>query len=132
MLKVEQLQAIAERYEINTFYLFGSYNEGSYNEDSDIDLAFLSTDYKNNINYGSLYFDLQEVANCKIDLIDLRKAPLTFAYSIIKEGRVIYDLDEDTRTDFEDDTIKKYLDFLTFHRLIQAELDDNFKLEGKT
>ncbi len=128
MLKSKQLQSVAERYEINTLYLFGSYVDGSYHEDSDIDLAFLSTGYENNIDHGRLYFDLQEEVNREIDLIDLRKAPLTFAYSIIKDGRVIYDLDEDIRTDFEDDTIRKYLDFLYFHRLIQAELDSKFQL----
>ena len=128
MLKSEQLQAVAERYEINTLYLFGSYVDGSYHEDSDIDLAFLSTGYENNIDHGRLYFDLQEEVNREIDLIDLRKAPLIFAYSIIKDGRVIYDLYEDIRTDFEDDTIRKYLDFLYFHRLIQAELDSKFQL----
>lgn len=128
MLKSEQLQAVAERYEINTLYLFGSYVDGSYHEDSDIDLAFLSTGYENNIDYGRLYFDLQEEINREIDLIDLRKTTLIFAYSIIKDGRVIYDLDEDIRTDFEDDTIRKYLDFLYFNRLMQAELDDKFQL----
>ena len=128
MLKSKQLQSVAERYEINTLYLFGSYVDGSYHEDSDIDLAFLSTGYENKFDYGRLYFDLQEEVNREIDLIDLRKAPLTFAYSIIKDGRVIYDLYEDIRTDFEDDTIRKYLDFLYFHRLIQAELDSKFQL----
>ena len=128
MLKSKQLQSVAERYEINTLYLFGSYVDGSYHEDSDIDLAFLSTGYENKFDYGRLYFDLQEEVNREIDLIDLRKAPLTFAYSIIKDGRVIYDLDEDIRTDFEDDTIRKYLDFLYFHRLMQAELDGKFQL----
>lgn len=128
MVKLEQLQAAAEEHKINTFYLFGSYADGSQHEDSDIDLAFLSAE--SFIDQDRLYFDLQERFERTIDLIDLRKAPLTFAYSIIKDGKVVYDLDEDLRTDFEDDTIRKYLDFLVFHRLALAEIGGRFQMEG--
>lgn len=128
MVKLEQLRAAAEEHKISTFYLFGSYADGSQHEDSDIDLAFLSAE--SFIDQDRLYFDLQERFERTIDLIDLRKAPLTFAYSIIKDGKVVYDLDEDLRTDFEDDTIRKYLDFLVFHRLALAEIGGRFQLEG--
>lgn len=129
MLNIGKVQVICEKYPINTIYLFGSFVDGSYDEDSDIDLAYLSAGVDNALDYGCLYFDLQGVFERQIDLVDLRRVPLTLAYGIIKDGRVLYDLDEEGRTDFEDEIIMKYLDFSTFSRLMQAEIDANFGVE---
>lgn len=122
------MQIVAEKHSINTVYLFGSYADGSYDENSDIDLAFVGL--TEGIDYGRLYFDLQEMYDKQIDLIDLRKAPLVSAFNIIKDGVVVYSANEEKRTDFEDDTVREYLDFLVFHRLALAEVRSRFQLEG--
>lgn len=128
-MMIGHIQAIAKKHKVNSFYLFGSYADGSQHDSSDIDLAFLSSN-ESDTNQDHLYFDLQEGFEQKLDLIDLRKAPLSFGYSIIKDGKVIYDVDEDLRTDFEDYLIRDYLDFRVFDRSSMHELATRFQLEG--
>ena len=128
-MQEEKVAIICKKHSINSLYLFGSLADGSYDEDSDLDLAYLTVNADNAPDYGSLYFDLQGISSRKLDLIDLRKASLVFTYQIIKDGKVIYDVDQERRTDFEDELIKKYLDYSTFTRLIQDELDANFVVE---
>jgi predicted nucleotidyltransferase len=129
MLESEKLKKIAEKYNINTFYLFGSRYDGTADQTSDIDLAYLKLSEEDDGDRDLLYFDLKEFIKQELDLVDLRGTKLTFAFHIIKNSRKIYDLSEEIRTDFEDRLIMKYLDFSFVNNLMNQEIMSNF-LEG--
>ena len=46
----EYIQKISQYYKIETIILFGSYAKGTQNEDSDIDIAIISDDFKDLID----------------------------------------------------------------------------------
>ena len=48
------VQVILENYEVKTIILFGSYAKGTYNEDSDIDIAIVTDDLKCNDVFDEL------------------------------------------------------------------------------
>ena len=47
------IEKIRQYYEIEAIILFGSYAKGTENEDSDIDIAVISSDFKNIIQDGA-------------------------------------------------------------------------------
>jgi len=67
-------------------YLFGSFADNSFNENSDIDIAIL---YKNKIPPLEVFNKQNElfmIFNRDIDLIDLQNTNLVFAYEIINHS----------------------------------------------
>lgn len=47
------IERISQYYKIEAIILFGSYAKGTENEDSDIDIAIISSDFKNIIQDGA-------------------------------------------------------------------------------
>ncbi len=47
------IERISQYYKIEAIILFGSYAKGTENEDSDIDIAVISSDFKNIIQDGA-------------------------------------------------------------------------------
>lgn len=47
------IEKISQYYKIESIILFGSYAKGTENEDSDIDIAVISSDFKNIIKDGA-------------------------------------------------------------------------------
>ena len=84
-LKIEnELKKIFKKAE--AIYLFGSFSNGTFNENSDIDVAIL---YKNRLDRVEL-FKLQEELflkfNRDVDLVDLQDVNDVFAYEIINNS----------------------------------------------
>ena len=75
--KIPQLLAI---------YAFGSRIQGTANTQSDLDLAVLISSYAEPLNLWSLASDLEDIANCPVDLLDLRAASTVMHYQIITTG----------------------------------------------
>lgn len=126
MIDFIKLKGIAEKYHINTFYLFGSYYDGTYDEGSDIDIAYLSKSDNYKIDFYVLYDELREIIGKEIDLIDLKKVKISFAFQILKNSKIIYNEDDEVRTDFEDNIIMKYLDFSFYEKKMIKDLENNF------
>jgi predicted nucleotidyltransferase len=96
-------------------YLFGSYAKGTVSYLSDVDLGILFEDkftYKELINKYNFYF--HQISNIlktnEVDLIILNEAQPSFAYEIIKEGKLLYCNDEEKLKIFIEKTVKEYLD----------------------
>lgn len=51
IMKIVQkyVEKVCENYQIEAIILFGSYAKGTWHEDSDIDIAIITNDIKNNI-----------------------------------------------------------------------------------
>ena len=96
--------------ELNPYliYLFGSANNGIFREDSDIDLAFLST---NKFSQYELFIIAQKLADIlkrEVDLINLNDSSTVFKAQVVGKGEKIYCLDENKRMNFEMYTFKEY------------------------
>ena len=90
-------------------YLFGSYVKRTEHPDSDIDIAFLSKNKK--LDKYELFLLAQEIAsklNRDVDLIDLNVASTVFQAQVISTGKVIYNMDNRERSQFEMKIFKMY------------------------
>lgn len=77
-------------------YLFGSYNDGSYNENSDIDIAVVYNKKKDVLEHDSMSVDIEKIFdNTKVDYINLEDVNIFFKFKIIKNGKLIYVTNED-------------------------------------
>lgn len=68
-------------------YAFGSRIHGTAQTDSDLDLAVLVAGYAEPLVLWSLASDLADVADCPVDLLDLRAASTVMQYQIITTGQ---------------------------------------------
>jgi predicted nucleotidyltransferase len=58
---------VAEKYDIERVYLFGSYSKGQANEDSDVDFYMISNLY--GLEYFEFIEELRETLNKKIEVL---------------------------------------------------------------
>lgn len=72
--------------ELLAIYAFGSRVQGTANAQSDLDLAVLVAGYAEPLNLWSLASDLEDIAGCPADLLDLRAASTVMQYQIITTG----------------------------------------------
>ena len=106
-------------------YLYGSFT-GKQNF-ADIDLAVYLQGVKRE-DYLKQEIDLESRLKKKIpyplDVRVLNDAPVSFRYSVIKNGIRLVDKEEDMRVDFETRTLSRYFDFLPFReRYFKEALD---------
>lgn len=104
---------------ISIVYLFGSKVTGGANRLSDIDIGVvlkslpMSADTR--VLYNALYQLFSELyPKSKIDIVFLQKAPLSFQYAVIKEGKVLYEENPKMTVDYEYKVVNQYLDFRTY------------------
>lgn len=112
----EKLMPVFQQYEVTCCYLFGSRAGQDFYPDSDIDLAVIFADFSNTKHNLALEIEMKEsfaeiIEPLDVDLLFLQKAPIYLKFSVIKNGKIIYCVDEELRTDFEDITVRNYLDF---------------------
>lgn len=129
---VEALSPILQKYNVNAIYLFGSRAEGTNYATSDYDFAFLFKNFNRKTHNHRLAVNIQmkieEIfAPVPVDVIFLQNAPVELRFQIIKHGKIIYCEDDNFRTDFEDITIRDYLDFKPFLDQYRRELEESIR-----
>ncbi|WP_027718885.1 type VII toxin-antitoxin system MntA family adenylyltransferase antitoxin [Desulfovirgula thermocuniculi] len=123
----KKLQPILESFGVTCCYLFGSRAGQDYYRESDIDLAVAFANYSPAVHNLEKEIELQgalseALAPLEVDLLFLQKAPIYLRFDVIRTGKVIYCTDEEFRTDFEDVTIRDYLDFKPFLDMYYREM----------
>lgn len=111
-----QLHNVFKNYPVEFVYLFGSYNKDNTSRLSDIDIAAY---FQNQIIVSSQYqirsklmVSLEPVFKTEnIDIIILNNAYPLIKHRIIKEGNLIYSVNEKARINFEVNSIMCYLDY---------------------
>lgn len=68
-------------------YAFGSRTQGTAGAQSDLDLAVLLTGHAEPLALWELTDDLAGLADCPVDLLDLRAASTVMQYQIITTGQ---------------------------------------------
>ena len=64
----KSVRPIAEKYNIDEIYLFGSYARGEATEESDVDL-FIVRPEKMGLKYCSMWNDFEEALQKKVDIV---------------------------------------------------------------
>ncbi|MCF8012174.1 MAG: nucleotidyltransferase domain-containing protein [Clostridiales bacterium] len=129
---VDILSPVLQKYKVNTIYLFGSRSEGTSYTTSDYDFAFLFKNFNQKKHNHSLAVNIQMkieeiLAPVPVDVVFLQNTPVELRFQIIKYGKIMYCSDENFRTDFEDITIRDYLDFKPFIDEYRRELEESIR-----
>lgn len=102
--RIEMLGNFFRQKGVNLAYLFGSAMRGKGN---DVDIAVL---YDGDIS--ELRTEIQEILGTwRVDLVNLKVAPLHICLEVISTGKLVHKVDDDTENNFEMLIIKKYQDF---------------------
>ena len=118
---------LKEKIKPYTIYIFGSSVNGNFNDESDVDIAFLSS---TEISGYDIFMIAQEIADLikrEIDLIDLNKASTVFRAQVVGTGTIIYCNNDYDRMNFEMRALKEYA-LLNEER---AVILDSIKERGK-
>jgi uncharacterized protein len=93
---------LVEKIDPAFIIVFGSFAKQSTHQNSDIDIAFYSTD--KNMTIYEIFLLAQELADnlkFEVDLVDLRAASTVFQAQIYCTGKVIYSKDDHLRRNAE-------------------------------
>lgn len=123
----KKLTPILKGFGVTLCYLFGSRAGQDHYRESDIDLGVAFANYSPAVHNLEKEIELQSalseaLAPMEVDLLFLQKAPIYLKFEVISTGKVIYCADEEFRTDFEDVTVRDYLDFKPFLDLYYREM----------
>jgi predicted nucleotidyltransferase len=110
-----QLAELAIRLpEIELLYLFGSQASGDAGPGSDIDLGVLvGRNADNNAIQARLSHEAALLLGTeRVDVVLLHGAPISLAYAVIAQGKLIYQRDLATRVEYEAQVLGLYGDYL--------------------
>jgi len=90
-VKNEKLKLILKEFfkEAEGIWLFGSYADGTYNENSDIDIAVLFKEKKSPLEVFKLKENLEYFLKKDVDLIDIQNVNTVFQFKIVTTGKKI-------------------------------------------
>ena len=98
--------------EIMALYLIGSHGTQHQTPLSDVDFAFLTRHALDIKRQTEIEAELSDIVNLdNIDVVFLDRASLQFRYKVLAEGRLLYQRDAVFLSDFQERTVKLYLDF---------------------
>jgi len=111
-MQVEPLiQQLSEQYRLLLCYVFGSYAANNASTLSDLDIAVLADHELTLKELLDLTEKLQSIFQEEaIDLVDLRKVPLTLIHRVLRDGRCLYARDLGTKIEHEMRWETLYLD----------------------
>ena len=95
-------------------YLFGSHARGDADELSDVDVALLAPDVspQDRLDVRLRLMDrLSQIVGAEADVIVLDESPLTLTGRVIRDGKVIYSVDEPLRAAYESRIFREFTDF---------------------
>ena len=135
----EIARVIAEHPRIAAAWIFGSVAQGTAGPQSDLDVAVLMRGAEEETDAMSLYAlaaDLERYSpSGRVDLVVLGPQGSVFRHRVLATGTLVYDADPEARFDFEDRTIREYLDWKPTHDIAMrstfAGLRDRFDRAGR-
>lgn len=116
--------------DISALFLFGSLADGNLKPLSDLDFGLLLSGRMDEKQRFEKLLELMGLFNDffktdEIDLIDMRGVSPRIAFNILKTGKLLFCNDPSALIDFQEDVVRKHLDF----KYLRDRFDDVF-LEG--
>jgi predicted nucleotidyltransferase len=109
MIEQKVTNILKQRIEgIICIYFFGSFPEGTYRNDSDIDIAVLAKGEWDNIKRWEITGILSEELNKDVDLINLENASTVMKAQIVTRGKCIYESNKIKKDFFEMYSLSDY------------------------
>jgi uncharacterized protein len=108
---------LAQRPEVNTVYLYGSFAKGDAVKSSDIDIGVhVDPSFKASLSYmGEVLNEVATLAgDRKVDAFIINEMSPLFRFNVIYPNKVLYCRDQEKRVDFELKTRRDYEDYLPF------------------
>lgn len=94
MYTIEQIKKkavpIAQRYQVDSLSLFGSYARNEQNEKSDIDFLIEKGEIKNLFQYVRFFQELEKEFGCHVDVVTTGIKDENFLNKINKERKLLY------------------------------------------
>lgn len=110
---------LARSPRIAAAWVFGSVARGDARADSDLDVAVLLRGSEEQDDVRALYAlagELERHApSGRVDLVVLGPQGSVFRHRVLSEGVLVHDADREARLDFEERTIREYLDWKPTH-----------------
>ncbi|WP_027309215.1 nucleotidyltransferase domain-containing protein [Caloramator sp. ALD01] len=115
-LKISELiEYFKDRDEVDAVFVIGSYGTEFQREDSDIDFAILFNKDVDIVTELEIEASISDIIKFEdIDLVNLKKAPITLQKKAINEGREIYVRDFNRLCDYMEYVYKRYRDEIYF------------------
>lgn len=120
-------KALEKEPRIFACYIFGSYIKGTYNKESDFDIAFVAED-KKTITDDAVYKLIKDIPfpkNPDISVVDKTSSPI-FLFQIINSGTRIYAKEEDRADAFEAYVLRYYYDTQHLRNIYNYYLKEKF------
>jgi len=124
-----------DKNEIIAVYLYGSFVTDKYSKDSDIDIALLTTQYKNKtesykarIRYQT---ELSKLLRKDVDIVLLQEANEILAYQILKKGEMILERNRDIHRNFKAIKLIQCIDFKFLENRMQEGLVAAMRKEAR-
>jgi len=122
--QLKKLQDILTRLEeISLVYLFGSHVEGQLGPMSDYDFGVVidrAADERQ-VQARLTHELARALQTDRVDMVVLNRAPIELAYTVIAQGKVLYQRDVATRVEYEAQVLNRYGDYLP---MLRAQRDD--------
>ena len=120
----QKIKAIAEKYQVNTVYLFGSQATGKADKNSDYDFAVLLDKKVPVKEYGwKLVYLTEEFMRLmnpnKVDVVIMNEPKITYLlkFNIVKEGKVLYDINKEERVIMEVEAMRNWFDWQYYEEM---------------
>jgi uncharacterized protein len=96
-MRPEVVDLVRERLEkdprIRFALVFGSVARSRAHARSDLDLAIAAVPPLRALELGGLVADLEQIAGCPVDVVELDRAPAALAFRVFRDGTVLIDRD---------------------------------------
>lgn len=114
---------------LSALWLFGSYAKGDATPLSDIDIAYLSREGLTDVQTDELDRDLyrllsQIMETDEITLVNLREATLPLAFSVLREGKLLFCHELETLCSFQDRLLDLYPDARRLRKEVLWEFEE--------
>lgn len=102
--RLASLPTLFQQEGVKLAYLFGSFAKNKMGQD--VDLAVL---YSGEISHLRQLL-AEHLKTQRIDLVDLKPAPLSFKFAVLRDGKLIYKRNSIDENDFELEVLREYQD----------------------
>ena len=123
------IEYISSQQEIIAAYIFGSFNQNRFNDNSDLDIACIFAEQLDKFERFNirltLMAELEKIIGRKVDLLDFENADLKMKHQIL-DGRLIYCSNQSRRVKLEKKAILNYIDMKRFFDIYDKNLGKGF------